>query len=376
MRGRRPIAVLVALAAIGAAPARVARACGGGLVSVAVGETSADAQRIFFSAHPDHTDVITEIGVPSTSADYGVLLPVPAQPTLDPQPVPSLEIDTLNAVTAPRVYLSSGGDGGGCGCPLAAGGASKNGGGSGEVTVTAPVNIGPVTAVVLTGDTGDAVAAWLSQNGFAIPAAQQPLVDAYAGAGRFFIAIRRNDSAATGAASSVGVHFTLPGAARTLPLRFAQLGAAGQVTFTVFVAAPSVVAPSDPFAALTLTDLDAATLRASGYAPSVRAAIAAHGGQAFVIEGSYATATLAGRIGPGVEGLFDPGATLTRLTAVLPSSALTDDVAFDGTFAGTPPIVRYVTGERAPPRPSGFGFGGVLAALAIAAFQSRRRPRG
>ena len=45
-----------------------------------------------------------------------------------------------------------------------------------------------------------------------IPAAERPpVVDAYAGPGRYFIAIRRNDTAATGGATSVGVHFTLAG---------------------------------------------------------------------------------------------------------------------------------------------------------------------
>jgi MYXO-CTERM domain-containing protein len=288
--------------------------------------------------------------------------------------VPSAELDALNQATAPRIYISSGGGGDGCGCPLGAGSTSKaaGGGGSGAVTVAAPVNIGPVTAVVLTGTTGDAVDAWLADNGFAIPAAGQPLVAAYAGAGRYFIAIRRNDSAAAGAASSVGVHFTLPGAARALPLRFAQLGAAPEVAFTVFVAAPAVVAPSDPFAALTLADLDAETLRTSGYALSVANAIAAHGGRAFVIEGSYATAALAGRIGPGVESLFEAGATLTRLTAILPSSGLTEDVTFDGTFSGATPAVRTVTSEPPPPGSPGTGIG-MAAALALAALGLRRR---
>ncbi len=121
--------------------------------------------------------------------------------------------------------------------------------------VSRPVTIGPVTAVSLTADTGDAINAWLADNGFVVPTGDQSLVDAYAGTGRYFIAIRRSDTAATGGATSVGVHFTLAGDERGLPLRFARLGAATTVAFTVFVAADSVVAPSSPFAALTINDL-------------------------------------------------------------------------------------------------------------------------
>jgi hypothetical protein len=347
-----------------------ARACGGGVV-VKQGGAGADTQRIFFSAHADHTDVITEIGVPATTADYGVLLPVPAEPTLDPQPVAAAELNALDQNTLPRIYVFSSADDGGCGC-LAPGGSKSNGTtGPGDITVSQPVNIGPVTAVVLTGTTGDAVNGWLADNGFMIPAAQQPLVDAYAGPGRFFIAVRRNDTATTGAASSVGVHFTLPGAQRSLPLRFAQLGAAAEVAFTVFVAAPTAVAPAAPFATLTLTDLDAATLKTSGYVTAVRKAIGGQADRAFVIDGTYATASLSGRIGSGVESLFEPGAQLTRLTAIFPAATLTDDVTFDRVFTGTAPTVRYVT--REPIAPSRRWALGPSLLLAFAALWTRRR---
>ena len=364
--------LLLVLGLIGVAAPGRARACGGGVVS-RPGGAGANAQRIFFSAHTDHTDVITEIGVPTTTADYGVLLPVPVEPTLDPQPVASAELNALDKNTLPRIFVSGANDGDGCGCPLAAGSAKSNGTTSpGDITVSQPVDIGPVTAVVLTGATGEAVNASLASNGFIIPAAQQPLVDAYAGPGRFFIAIRRNDAAATGAATSVGVHFTLPGAQRSLPLRFAQLGAAAEVAFTVFVAAPTAVAPAQPFATLTLTDLDAPTLKTSGYVAGVRKAIAGQAGRAFVIDGTYAAATLAGRIGPGVEGFVEPGAQLTRLTGIFPSAGLTDDVAFDRVFDGVAPTTRYVTREPIAPgsgRP-GIGAG---AFLALAALWTRRR---
>jgi hypothetical protein len=363
------LALAACVIGLGMMGASAAHACGGGLVVAVPGGAGADAQRIFFSVRGGTTDVISEIGVPATGSDYGVLLPVPAEPTLDSQPISSAELDALDHATAPSIFVStSSGDGGGIGCGC--GGASKNTGGTPRggpdaVDVKTPVAIGPVTATALTGATGDAVNAWLSQNGFAIPADQQPLVDAYSGPGRWFIAIRRTDGAATGAASSVGVHFTLPVADRTLPLRFARMGAAPEVAFTVFVAAPGVAAPSDPFVALTIQDLDAATLRTSGYSLAVGNAIAARGGRAFVVDGAYPASSLAGRIGPGVEGLLAPDAQVTRLTTILPASALTEDAALDGTFTGTPPTVRYV-------RATGGGAGSALAAAAVLLLRRRR----
>jgi hypothetical protein len=352
-------------------------ACGGGLVSVGTGNLGADRQRIFLSVRGATTEVITEVSVPATTADYGVLLPVPAAPTLDPQPVAAADLDTLDRVTAPQVFATSSSDsGGGCGCPLGAGGGSNatNGGTDRGVDASAPIDIGPVTAVVLTADTGDAVNAWLAANGFALPPDGPALVDAYAGTGRFFVAIRRNDSAAPGGVTSVGVHFSLPGDARALPLRFAHLGAAATVSFTVFVAAPTAVAPALPFEALTLSDLNASLLRAPGYAAALAAAVAARNHEAFIIEGVFPGNSWTGLL-PAVTALIDPAASVTRLSTILPAAALTTDVALDQRFMGQAPTSRYVEAER--PVHSRLPPGGVagLTFLLACALVGKRRGR-
>ena len=155
--------------------AHAARACGGGLVTARPGTIGADAQRIIISARDGTTDVITQIGVPSTTADYGVLIPLPSEPTLDGTPVASADIDNLDRQTAPRLMRF---------------------------------------AVTLTAETGDAINAWLADNGFVIPAADQALVADYAGPGRYFIAIRRSDTAATQVPSRSFVP-NLPGVSST-----------------------------------------------------------------------------------------------------------------------------------------------------------------
>ena len=109
------LASLVSIAAV-LASARAARACGGGVVSTPIaGTIGADAQRIVISVHGGVTDIVTQIGVPATTAEYGVLIPVPGEPTLDATPVKSAELDTLFSATAPSVRLSVPDDGGGCG---------------------------------------------------------------------------------------------------------------------------------------------------------------------------------------------------------------------------------------------------------------------
>jgi hypothetical protein len=297
------------------------------MVTTQTGAVGADAQRIFLSVRGGNTDVVTQVRVPDTTADYGVLIPVPAAPTLDPVPVSMNDLDSLERKTAPTIYIDAGdADGPSCGCPVA-GGSSNKSGNLDSVQVSTPIAIGPVTAVSITADSGDAINTWLTQNGFAIAPADRPIVDAHSGTGRYFIALRRNDSAATGGATSVGVHFSLAGDQRVLPLGFARLGAASTVAFTVVVAADDVVGPAAPFEALTLDALDAGTLRSAGYASAV--AVSAHAGRAFVLEGSWTAATIAADIGGRIGGLIGPTGHVTRLSTILPASGLTGDVVFN-----------------------------------------------
>jgi hypothetical protein len=371
---RRTLALLIVVTSLLPA-ARAARACGAGGVTTHADTTiAADAQRIFISVHDGVTDIVTQIGVPATTADYGVVIPVAAEPTLDPTPVMSSELDVLFSATAPSILVQTGDGGGGCGCPLATG-SNKGGGGAptrGGTQVSEPVTIGPVTAVTLTADTGDAINAWLADNGFAISPADQPIVAAYAATGRYFIALRRNDSAADGGGSSVGLHFTLPGDQRGLPLRFSRIGSAATVGFTVLVAADDYVAPASPFATLTLNNLVAETLRRSGYAVAVSDAVAQHGGHAFVVEGTWTDADLARDRIDSLRPYIPTGAHLTRLSTLMPATALDTDAFLDQPLTRAAPRQIYVertTPAHAPPR---LAIGAGLLATAV---MVRRRAR-
>jgi hypothetical protein len=59
------------------------------------------SQRIVMSVRAGGTtDMIVQVTVPRTTADYGVLIPVPSEPTLDNRPVSSADLDALDAITA------------------------------------------------------------------------------------------------------------------------------------------------------------------------------------------------------------------------------------------------------------------------------------
>jgi hypothetical protein len=329
------VAFALAVAVLAPSPAR---ACGGGLVSggtVAV----ASAQRIFLSLGKERTEVVTQVVVPESSADYGVLIPLPARPEIDPQPVSTAALDALDVATRPAL-LDPAREDGGCDCPFH--GSDKAGAPPprGGLMVSDPVEIGPVTAVALTADTGDAVSGWLADSGFALPANGRALIDRYAGAGRWFVALRRSQQATGPQPSSVGVHFSVPGDARALPLRFAALGAAAEVAFTVFVvSAARASGPGIPFEGLTLDQLDRVLVTRVGYRAAVKKAIADRRGQALVyervtpIDGSTLPPELRALVTFGDEPTY-----LSRMTTVLDASALTQDVALDG------PAPSYVPG--------------------------------
>jgi hypothetical protein len=376
--------------------ARPVAACGGGSVVSRVTVTTetdrpvvADSQRILISTRRNITDIVVQIGVPETTADYGVLIPVPAEPTIDSAPVAASDFDQLDAVTAPTIVTTttvteysstgSGPTGGGCGCFA---GSSKGGAGdtplreddagssmSTRVTVGTPTNIGPVTAVKLSATDASALNAWLGDNGFVIPEERLELLARYVGPDRYFIAIKRNDAAVTNLESSIGVHYRLPGDYRRLSLGFARLGAAPSVAFTVFAAGEQRLGPSLPFQTLTLRDLDATLLRSGSYSEAVKAAVKAEGSKAFVLE-SESSPNLASN---GLMQHIEPAATILRLSTIVDAEDLSEDAAFYAPYDA--PVEAERTVMRAPPPLHYANAGWVSLVLAGRALRRRARRR-
>jgi hypothetical protein len=362
----------------GVATPRAADACGaGGVVSTTqAGGVGSDAQRVILAVNEGvsggaaTTDVVVQLGVPETTETYGALLPVPSEPTLDATPISAEAIDRLDEETAPKI-VSQGEDSGssGCGCGAGAAMGDSKGGEAPGVRASAPVNIGPVTAVTLAG-TPEAVSTWLGENGFSVSPADQAMIAQYSDGynGGYFIAIRRNQ-AVTNVPSSIGIHFTMTGDHRGLSLRFASLGAPATVAFTVFVVANETTGPSAPFSALTVEDLNPEIVRHGGYAQAVRSAVQTNGNRAFVIE---SRTSVSGLSPSAVTRLF-AGSTVTRLSTVLPASALTADAEFDTAFKGNIPNVLFVQSSVE----SGYRTASAASfpALLLLGLWRRRRPR-
>lgn len=331
-------------------PARPAEACAGGTVS-ASGNLGADAQRIFLAVNGEETEVVIQVAVPRTTEDYGLLIPVPARPTLDTTPVSSSDLDSLDTATQPGIVDNTTSGGGGVGC----GSSDKAGGLRNGAMVIETAEIGPLTAVVLTASSGADLTAWLDANNFNIPGNKQSVIDRYTGAGSYFIAAKRNQGAADDAPSSLGLHFTLPGEQLGIPLPIAQLGGASEVAFTIFVAADQPISATGAYARLTLADLDKAAVRDADYRSALDGAIQNKNGRAFIEEGVYEKSVAIGAL----ARLTSTGQTISRLSSVTKPEALTDTLILGRSSERSPRTLDVTAEEEGGCRSSG----GILSPL-------------
>ena len=378
---QRNIIVLVALAlsATVLSWARSSRACGAGF-STQSATVSISAQRALISVRNDGTtDVVVQLNVGEGSGDFGVLIPLAAEPTLDATPVDATAFDSLDQATRVRVTTYHGGSGSssGCGCGDAAKGEALNAGGGDDVQIGSFVDIGPVTAAVLNAENNEALVLWLAENGFEVPVADGEVLAEYVGTGRYFLAFKRKETAAAGAVS-VGVHFSVPGDMRGYALRFSQIGAAETVAITVWVVADEGVAPALPFSGVTVDQLSVGS--ASEYASAVAAKVEALDGHAFVIEGVYSDLSYV--LPSSFAEFVSPKKTLTRLSTIVKAEHLDMDVAFTATAPSNVPrqidagfFLLPPTGRQVPPGMQRYWLGALLLLLPLIAGVARRRRR-
>lgn len=330
------------------------------------------------------TDVVVQLAVPQASEPFGVILPVRGAPDLDPEPVETSELRNLDTSTTPQLVYEDDAGGGssdsGCGCGEAAldGGGLGGGGDRGNgVDVLDVADIGPVTAVSFAADDAESLDTWLAENGFVVPDAARTTLEAYVDEGTTFIAFKRSDDA-SGAATSVGVHFTVPGAYDDYPLRMAAVGAASQLGIRVFLASEEGgMGATAPFTTLTLDDLRTDLVRDEGYTEAVAAAVQGAGGRAFLVEGVFDPSTRwRDELGPRLRGMTGSLSTLTRLTTVVDRAALTEDVTFDTPIEAAPREIYLSAARLGRPRPGPVKWGSVgVFALGTATVLIRRRRR-
>jgi hypothetical protein len=103
----------------------------------------------------------------------------------------------------------------------------------GAVQVLAQANVGPYETVQLHSTDSGALDAWLTQNGYNIPAAVQPVLDAYVSEGFDFLAMKLQPGQGVQAMRPVRV--TSAGASLSLPLRMASVGTGAVTGITIWV---------------------------------------------------------------------------------------------------------------------------------------------
>jgi uncharacterized protein DUF2330 len=114
------------------------------------------------------------------------------------------------------------------------------------VTVTKQENVGPYDTVQRHATDASALNAWLMQNGFDIPAAVTPVIDAYVTEGFDFLAMKLLPN--QGVQSMRPVRVTTPGASLSLPLRMASIGTGATVGITIWIVSDGRYEPQNfPF---------------------------------------------------------------------------------------------------------------------------------
>jgi hypothetical protein len=318
--------VVVVVATLGFAPR--AGACVSGIVSEGSLVTQG-SQIAFISKHATTTDIALLLSLPSADEDFGALIPLPGggEPTIDSQPVDASAFQILEETTRPQFEDFSGDVGGGGGIFSFRGEALAGDGlKSSRGVVAAPaVEVGPVTAQWLLADDATALTAWLTDEGYALPAGGADVVDAYLAQGNGFLAFKRTAGVASADAVNVGVHFSVPGDLRSLPIRIASLGAPAILPVTVFVAAEEAVGAPAPWTTVHNEDLDQ-TAAIADYAAAVDDATADEGGKLFVFENAIVKGELAQS---ALTALIDDDAVITRLSARIPAASLDADAIFN-----------------------------------------------
>jgi MYXO-CTERM domain-containing protein len=169
-----------------------------------------------------------------------------------------------------------------------AGGGSGGGDGTGnfgpDVTIIAEETVGPYETVQLAADDPTALAAWLEQHNYPVPADVQPFLDAYVNEGFNFLAVKLVPGETTESMKPIRVTFA--GAMPTFPLRLLNAGTGDKTDVTLFVVAEDRWVPANaPLVTLSNKDLTWDHAADKSDYEAVRAEkLAATGGLGYLIE--------------------------------------------------------------------------------------------
>jgi MYXO-CTERM domain-containing protein len=312
--GVRPPGLLVGTwtlalaAATSLAGEREARACGG-CMHPPPGPTEVDStivtdHRMVFSISPAQTVLWDQIRYSGKPSDFAWVLPVKPGARIELSHdawIASLDAATQTVIQGPVASCYSappteynGSSSGGCFGGSASNGAADFAGSEVDASTTGPAPVqvvsqqvvGPYQAVTVRSSQGEALGDWLRTNGYDVPAAIQPTIDAFSSAGFDFIALRL--APGEGVQAMQPVRVITPGADPSLPLRMVAAGVGANVGLELFVLSEGRYHPQNfPDATIDFTQLkwDPYNHR-SNYTDLAAAALVANGGQGWLTESS------------------------------------------------------------------------------------------
>ncbi len=247
-QSRLALGLAAAVSAVTFAGQRPASACGGCFHPPTQTLTDITDERMLLSVSSTQSTLYDQIEYSGSPSSFAWVLPIHGTVTVGLSA--AVLFDSVDALTATKIIPPP------QNCPAPpicnspvfaaasdAGSALINGP---SVQVLAQANVGPYATVQLHASDSSALDSWLLTNGFNIPAAVQPILDAYVKEGFDFLAMKLLPNQGVQAMRPVRV--TTPGASLSLPLRMASVGTGAVTGITIWVVADGRYEPQNfPF---------------------------------------------------------------------------------------------------------------------------------
>src|SRR5580704_3641388 len=229
---------------------RDAAACGGCFHPPTQTASDITDERMLLAASTSQSTLYDQIEYSGNPTSFAWVLPIHG--TVDVGLSADVLFDSIDALTATQIVPPVPN----CPPPPNCGGGSSSGGAFGAsanagaeaptVTVTKAENVGPYATVQLHSTDSSALANWLAQHGFNIPADVVPVINEYVTEGFDFLAMKLLPNQGVQAMRPVRV--TTQGASLSLPLRMAAVGTGTTVGITIWVVSDGRYEPQNfPF---------------------------------------------------------------------------------------------------------------------------------
>ena len=248
-RAKLALGVAAAVSAVAFAGQRPASACGGCFHPPTQTVSDITDERMLLSVSSTQSTLYDQIEYSGSPTSFAWVLPIHGTVTVGLSAdvlFNSIDAMTATQINPPPVNCPSPSCNAGSKRSLSATAGDNASTEPPAVQVLSQANVGPYSTVQLHSNDSSALDAWLTQNGFNIPAAVQPILDQYVKEGFDFLAMKLLPNQGVQAMRPVRV--TMPGASLSLPLRMASIGTGAVTGITIWVVADGRYEPQNfPF---------------------------------------------------------------------------------------------------------------------------------